>query len=797
MDPSLQPLIARLEHLSDQFRELRDGVEKAIKIADDDPEMALTRARKVLEYVIRDVYERRIKEPPGTRPLENLLQRLVKDGFFPDRLDAYATSVRKLGNVGTHTFGETIAVTDVYQSMAQLMPILEWYFENERPEALNGQAPRTQQPQPNPTRRVERPTASPHITIIPKGLRSFDAKDAKFFLNLLPGARDEQGLPESIRFWKHRIESNDENFSVGVIYGPSGCGKSSLVKAGLLPRLSNDVAAVYIEATADDTEARLLKGLRKRCAVLTGDVGLVETLTALRSGNQKVLIVVNQFEQWLHAHRSQLDSELAKALRQCDGEHIQCIVLVREDFWVGLSRFMTELHIELVQGQNMAMVDLFDPIHARHVLAAFGRAFGRLQETTTKDQDAFLNRAIEGLAQDGRVICVQLALFAEMVEGKSWVPATLQELGGMEGVGVSFLEEKFSSRSAEPHHRLHEKAARGVLNTLLPEVGSDIKGHMRSHDELLLASGYESRPNDFAALLGILDTELRLITPTDPQRLEVESTSDPASRYFQLTHDYLVPSLREWLTRKQKETRRGRAELRLADRTALWNEKPENRHLPSPLEYVSIWALTKPKSWAKPQRTMMRKAGRVHGFHSGIAAVLLLILILGGREIYGRSRANSLVEQLVKADIAQVPGIVESLAAYRSWADPLLEQEEDKAKDSSPEKLRLSLARLPMDAGQVNYLRDQLLVVTPLEFPVVRDALSAHEDATAEPLWKAALDSKLPVERRFQAACALASYMPDDKRWNEISTLVANHVVSRQASEFLAWKAALHLQKRN
>ena len=135
MDPSLQPLIARLEHLSDQFRELREGVEKAIKIADDDPEMALTRARKVLEYVIRDVYERRIKEPPGTRPLENLLQRLVKDGFFPDRLDAYATSVRKLGNVGTHTFGETIAVTDVYQSLAQLMPILEWYFENERPEA--------------------------------------------------------------------------------------------------------------------------------------------------------------------------------------------------------------------------------------------------------------------------------------------------------------------------------------------------------------------------------------------------------------------------------------------------------------------------------------------------------------------------------------------------------------------------------------------------------------------------------------------------------------------------------------
>ena len=140
MDPSLQTLLHRLDHLSEQFRELREGVRKAVNIADEDPEMALTRARKVLEYVVRDVYQHRINEPPGTRPLENLLQRLVKDGFFPDRLDAYANTIRKLGNVGTHTFGETITAADVYQSLSQLLPILEWYFEVEHPEAAGQQA---------------------------------------------------------------------------------------------------------------------------------------------------------------------------------------------------------------------------------------------------------------------------------------------------------------------------------------------------------------------------------------------------------------------------------------------------------------------------------------------------------------------------------------------------------------------------------------------------------------------------------------------------------------------------------
>ncbi len=133
-------------------------------------------------------------------------------------------------------------------------------------------------------------SASLTIKIVPKGLRSFDAQDAAFFLELLPGPRDRDGLPDSIRFWKTRIEQTDpdETFRVGLIYGPSGCGKSSLVKAGLLPRLAEHVLPVYVEATSDETEARLLHGLRKRCSGLPINLDLKETLAALRRG-QSVL----------------------------------------------------------------------------------------------------------------------------------------------------------------------------------------------------------------------------------------------------------------------------------------------------------------------------------------------------------------------------------------------------------------------------------------------------------------------------------------------------------------------------
>ncbi len=342
------------------------------------------------------------------------------------------------------------------------------------------------------------------IKIVPKGLRSFDAQDADFFLELLPGPRDREGQPDSIRFWKTRIETTDAatTFSVGLIYGPSGCGKSSLIRAGLLPRLANSVTAVYVEATGEETEARLLSGLRRQLADLPTNLGLIESLAALRQGRfikggQKVLLVLDQFEQWLHSKHHEENTQLVQALRQCDGERVQCIVMVRDDFGMAATRFMAALDMGIVQGNNFATVDLFDLRHARKVLTAFGRAFSALPDhgnELTKEQNAFLDQAVSGLSQDNKVISVRLALFAEMVKGRPWTPATLKEVGGTEGVGVTFLEDTFASRAANPQHRLHQKAAQAVLKSLLPDAGTDIKGHMRSRQELLEASGYVDRP---------------------------------------------------------------------------------------------------------------------------------------------------------------------------------------------------------------------------------------------------------------------------------------------------------------
>ena len=108
------------------------------------------------------------------------------------------------------------------------------------------------------------------------------------------------------------------------IIGPSGCGKSSLVKAGLLPRLASHVSPIYVEATDTGTEVRLINTLSRRCPQIPEDVSLAELFQGVREGlwlssGLKILVVLDQFEQWLHAHPDTDDTLLGRALRQCDG----------------------------------------------------------------------------------------------------------------------------------------------------------------------------------------------------------------------------------------------------------------------------------------------------------------------------------------------------------------------------------------------------------------------------------------------------------------------------------------------
>ena len=630
-----------------------------------------------------------------------------------------------------------------------------------------------------------------------------------FFWELLPGTRTRDGVPASVQFWVRRLEEHDADatFSVGLIYGPSGCGKSSLMKAGVLPHLNSSVKTVYVEATPADTEQRILRGIRKRQVALPKDLDLVRSLQWLRQhGDGKTLIVIDQFEQWLHVNEVDPQCDLIRTLRQCDGAAVQAVVMIRDDFAMAAARFMDALDIPIVQGTNFATVDLFDESHAAAVLGRCGQAFGTLPQNAedfTATQRAFLKSVAAGLANGGQVVPVQLALFAEMIKKKPWELSTLDAVGGTTGVGVNFLEETFSSRSANPTHKKHQIAARDVLKALLPEVGSDIKGHMRSHAELLQVSGYQNREVEFNDLLRVLDGGLRLITPTDTDGNHSDSGSGIWSKHYQLTHDYLVPSLRDWLTRKQQSTRQGRAELRLEERRSLWSTRRENRQLPSFGEWAAILWYVRRETWSGSATAMMRAATKMHV--GRLLSVLCSVLIIVAAGFYGRHllrrradavQTSNLVGDLWQAKPEHVPQILKELdKAPSGWREAVKVTAESNSVPPS-ERARAWLALSDDSSEFLPPLTERLLTCNSAEHGLILKRLASRTDQVAELMWERTQE-KLSAEKTVQAAVVLAQTAPNSEHWAAFAARTADALVASDPLFVNVWVNGLSDVRRS
>ncbi|WP_165227342.1 protein kinase domain-containing protein [Aquisphaera insulae] len=743
---------------------------------------------------------------------EALLEQVTRHDPRPPR-QADESIPRELDRICLKALSKR--ASERYSTARDMAEDLRLFLEADRQRAASAQAmalpssptaphanPTTTLATPPPPSRDSLPLSILPQNIVPRGLRSFEARDSDFFLSLLPGPRDREGLPESLRFWKTWVESDaDGSAPVGLIYGPSGCGKSSLVKAGLLPLLSPGVIPVYVEATPGDTEARLLNNLRKQVPGLGESLGLRDSLAALRQrgilpAGKKVLIILDQFEQWLHGRREEEAPALVQAMRQCDGERVCCIAMIRDDFWMAATRFMKAIEVRIVDGRNAAAADLFDASHATKVLAAFGRAFGRISGSLGRRQrehESFLREAVAGLAQDGKVVCVQLALFAETMKGKPWTRSALAGLGGTRGVGFAFLEENFGEAAARPAHRFHRKAARAVLAALLPEPGADIKGHMRSREDLLDASGYAARPHDFDDLMRILDFELRLISPTDPSGIDVAGArgaggdGEPGRLYYQLTHDYLVHSLRDWLTHKKGETAAGRAELCLADRATLWETRPEKRFLPSLLECLRIHAYTRRKAWTPPQRAMMLRADRRYATAGMLCLALAGASAWGWYDAAGQFRADVLVDSLGTMSIEANPSLKAQFEGVRRWARPHLQRILADESPSSLRYLHASLLLADEDSTRLIFLRDRLLTAAPAEVAVIREAIRPYASPITPWLRSIVADSAPGDARLLPAAAVLADFAPRDPAWDAGAEKVARALLATNPAAIGLW----------
>ena len=93
------------------------------------------------------------------------------------------------------------------------------------------------------------------------------------------------------------------------------CGKSSLSGQGFFPRWVTRFSKFMWKQLPDNTEATLCTRLRNQLPDLPTHLSLAEILNTVRlqgstTSSDKLLLVLDQFEQWLAAKGGEDDSEL-------------------------------------------------------------------------------------------------------------------------------------------------------------------------------------------------------------------------------------------------------------------------------------------------------------------------------------------------------------------------------------------------------------------------------------------------------------------------------------------------------
>ena len=200
-------------------------------------------------------------------------------------------------------------------------------------------------------------------------------------------------------------------FSVGLLYGPSGSGKSSLHEgrrdsAALAPG-SRDLRRGLPRRDRGPYPGRLEPRIPRPAPPEASSAWLTAALRERGAGigARRSCWFWTSSNNGCRAIAADVDGELVRALRQCDGLGCQALILVRDDFWMATTRFLRALDIRLLEGVNSVPVELFDLQHAGFVLAELGRALGRIKDgpiAPGSEEARFIEQAVKELAGAGR-----------------------------------------------------------------------------------------------------------------------------------------------------------------------------------------------------------------------------------------------------------------------------------------------------------------------------------------------------------------------------------------------------------
>jgi formylglycine-generating enzyme required for sulfatase activity/Flp pilus assembly protein TadD len=664
-----------------------------------------------------------------------------------------------------------------------------------------------------------------------RGLQTFDIEHSPIF-----HGRDEETCEVLQRL------RDQQNVGCGfvVLVGASGSGKSSLARAGVAANLIQQAGddggipwkvASFIPALADQslchalvhslgdavpdlldspaTADRIAKGLADN-AELTTNLSIVPAFERAKEPIRLLLILDQMEELWTDRHLTEENREsfLCAIESLARSGHIAVLATLRSDFYHRAQTSPAFLRIKGERGHYDLPAPNAASIHRLITEPA------RLSGLRFESSDSTKRSLDEKILEDASVASDALPLLeytlSELYRRRDdrrrlLTYAAYVELGGVEGAIGKRADETFRSLPGD---------AQAALDEILPLLISvDTAGEQ---------SGVRRR----AAVVDLTSTPARkTLTETLIAERFLATDREGDTPVASLAHEALLRSwdrIVSWINfnrdnlrlRARVEQQQQRWEQQDRDESLLLAEGLPLEDGQKLIEEAAYLLTDATKGYIEASidhhQHNARRRRRVRTAVLSTITGLSLALMAGGivawrineqnkRKAALEQRvteADGLVQRLLDVEASGLRDAIEDLVSYRDLTRETLVSVYKGADDNSNAKLHAGLAMVSDDASVLPFLKERLLDVSPAQFAPVRDQLAKlddHRKDLRKYYWGVALSGVQDSDRRFQAACALATYDSANKTWRDpkFSGFVASHLVGVLPSELVPWRDAL------
>lgn len=375
-----------------------------------------------------------------------------------------------------------------------------------------------------------------------KFLHSFDEEDAEIFF----------GRKEEIEQTIHKLLSS----KLMILFAKSGFGKTSLINAGITPILWNSgYLPVYARCSSDPLvaiKANIIDRLTKlslpdekiSCLKKSFNLKLSEFIGIVNKIQDRRLIVfLDQFEEFFISLGEETKNQFIKELSECIDSTLDVSILLslREDFLPDLQD-IKQLR-DLIS--DTYRLKALNPIAAHDAIIQPAQKFNISVEST------LVEVVIKELTDKGQIDPAQLQivcdrLYKQLPKGSNNISMCLYEdLGGVRQILSDYLDEilfKYGS--------IRMPVAQKILRNMVTSWFTRIP---ITYSEAVLQTS--NIPN-----WSEKDTK-ELLSDLIKDRL-IRRTIDSNEEAYELTHEYLINKIREWIDLEQLKVKEAQDLLR-------------------------------------------------------------------------------------------------------------------------------------------------------------------------------------------------------------------------------------------